>query len=175
MAASTGELTGIERTFGENEIIVSKTDPKGRITYANQVFVHVSGYTERELLGKAHNIVRHPDMPRCIFKFLWDTIAQGQEVFAYVLNRSKNGDHYWVFAHVTPTCDGHDRIVGYHSNRRVPPPSGLAAIKEVYRKLLQVERQHDNPKLAIAASYPVLLDFLKGKGVSYEELIFSLI
>jgi PAS domain S-box-containing protein len=96
-------LTGVERTFVENEIIVSKTDLKGRITYANDVFIKLAGFTETELLGQPHSIIRHPEMPRCVFKLLWDTIAEGGEIFAYVVNRSKNGDHYWVFAHVTPT------------------------------------------------------------------------
>lgn len=175
MPSERPHLTGVERTFGENEIIVSKTDPKGRITYANRVFLTVSGYTEPELLGKAHNILRHPDMPRCIFKFLWDTISHGQECFAYVLNRAKCGDHYWVFAHVTPTFDEHQRIIGYHSNRRVPSKQGVDAMRGVYSKLLQVENQFENPKQALAASMPVLVDYLKNQGVSYEELIFTLV
>lgn len=90
--------TGVERRFGEDELIVTKTDLKGRITYCNEVFVRMSGYTEQECLGEPHNIIRHPDMPRCVFKLLWDTIQGGQEIFAYVLNLSKNGDHYWVLA-----------------------------------------------------------------------------
>lgn len=175
MAVERAQLTGVEQTFGENEIIVSKTDPKGRITYANEVFMRVSGYSERELLGKAHNIVRHPDMPRCIFKYLWDTIQAGQEIFAYVLNRCKNGDHYWVFAHVTPTFDGHERIIGFHSNRRVPSRQGVRAVQDIYRKLSSVESQFDNPKQAIAASLPVFTSFLQTQGISYEELIFTLV
>ena len=97
--------TGIERFFEEDEIIVSKTDPKGVITYANRVFLRIAQYEEEEILGAAHNIIRHPDMPQCIFDLLWKTIASGQEIFAYVKNMAKNGDHYWVFAHVTPTFD----------------------------------------------------------------------
>lgn len=82
-----------EVTFGEDEIIVSKTNPKGIILCANRTFLKVSGYTEAELLGKPHNIIRHPDMPRCVFKLLWDTIASGSEIFAYVKNMAKNGDY----------------------------------------------------------------------------------
>jgi PAS domain S-box-containing protein len=128
-ASSRQHLSGRERTFGEDEIIVTKTDPKGRITYANDVFLRVAGYTEAEVLGKAHNLVRHPEMPRCVFKYLWDTIASGEEVFAYVLNRARNGDHYWVFAHVTPTFDQHNRIVAYHSNRRSPSREAVGMIQ----------------------------------------------
>ncbi|HPV77190.1 MAG TPA: PAS domain-containing protein, partial [Gemmatimonadaceae bacterium] len=88
--------SGRERSFGEDEIIVSKTDLQGKITYANDVFIRVSGYEEDELLGAPHSIIRHPDMPRAVFKLLWDTLATGREVFAYVNNMARNGDNYWV-------------------------------------------------------------------------------
>ena len=117
--------TGIESHFGKDEIIVTKTDRKGLITYANDVFQRVSGYSEEELIGQQHNIIRHPDMPRCVFKLLWDTIEGGKEIFAYVVNLSKNGNHYWVLAHVTPTFDAGGRIIGYHSNRRKPRPEAV--------------------------------------------------
>ena len=97
--------TGRESVFGEEEIIVSKTDAKGRITYANEVFLRVSGFAEEEVIEAPHSVVRHPHMPRCIFKLMWDTIQSGQEMFGYVLNMAKDGDHYWVLAHVTPTFD----------------------------------------------------------------------
>lgn len=76
--------TGKERFFNENELIVSKTDTGGRITYANDVFLRVAGLTENDALGAPHSLIRHPDMPRAVFKLLWDTIASGQEIFAYV-------------------------------------------------------------------------------------------
>ncbi len=174
MSAVRPHLTGVERTFGDDEIIVSKTDTKGRITYANRVFQKVAGYTEDELLGKAHSIVRHPDMPRCVFKFLWDTIGAGNEVFAYVLNKAKNGDHYWVFAHVTPTFDDHGRIISYHSNRRSPARGAIDKARGVYDILLGVERKHANPQDQWKASLPVFVDFLAGKKISYEEFVFTL-
>src|ERR1700761_62065 len=94
--------TGKERLWGAEDIIVSKTNLKGIITYANLTFLQVAGYSEEEVLGKPHSIIRHPDMPRCVFKLLWDSISAGGEIFAYVLNLASNGDHYWVLAHVTP-------------------------------------------------------------------------
>ena len=109
--------SGQESPFGADEIIVSKTDPKGRITYANDVFLRVSHYREAEVMGQPHNLIRHPDMPHSIFKFMWQTIQGGEEIFAYVLNMARNGDHYWVFAHVTPSFDALGGIAGYHSNR----------------------------------------------------------
>ncbi|MBV5345526.1 MAG: PAS domain-containing protein, partial [Rhodoferax sp.] len=80
----------------------------------------ISGYEEFEIIGAPHSILRHPDMPRCVFKLLWDSIKNNEEIFAYVLNKSKNGDHYWVHAHVTPTVNRKNEIIGYHSNRRAP-------------------------------------------------------
>lgn len=168
-------LTGRERTFGTDEIIVSKTDTKGRITYANDVFQRVSGYTEEELLGKAHNIVRHPDMPRCVFRYLWETIPTGQEVFAYVLNRSSNGDHYWVFAHITASYDARGNLVGYHSNRRSPSRSAVAPVKGLYATLLREERLHANPQDQWKASLPLLVKFLEQQKMSYEEFVFTLV
>jgi len=167
-------LTGVERTFDPDEIIVSKTDPKGRITYANRVFLRVAQYREEEVLGKAHNIIRHPDMPRCVFRYLWETIAAGREVFAYVLNRCKSGDHYWVLAHVTPTLDRAGAIAGYHSNRRVPSASALEAVRPLYARLLEEEQRHRTPREQWAASMPVLLGALDDLGMTYDEFVFSL-
>ena len=113
-------LTGRERFFDDRDIIVSKTNLQGHITYANRVFLDIAGYREDEVLNQPHKILRHPDMPRCIFKLMWETIESGREVFAYVINRCKDGDHYWVYAHVTPSFDMSGKIIGYHSNRRVP-------------------------------------------------------
>ncbi len=167
-------MAGREIRFGNDEIIVSKTDIKGHITYANRVFCRVASYCESELLGKPHNIIRHPDMPRCVFKFLWDTIQSGNEVFAYVINATKYGDFYWVFAHVTPTFNDAGSIIGYHSSRRVPDRSVVSKIKGLYKMLLAEERKHRNPKEQWRASLPKLIDFLQEQGKTYEELIFSL-
>ena len=167
-------LTGHEVFFDEGDVIVSKTDTKGLITYANQTFFSISGFSEAELLGAPHSILRHPAMPRAVFKFLWDTIAKGEEVFAYVLNRAKNGDHYWVFAHVTASRDTTGQIIGYHSNRRVPKRSAIAAVEPVYKTLYEVERQAANPKQALENGMKALVDFVTKTGMSYAEFIFSL-
>lgn len=166
-------LTGIERSFRENDIIVSKTDTRGIMTYVNDIFLNVSGYTEQEMIGRPHSVIRHPDMPRCVFKLLWDTINSGEEIFAYVINRAKNGDHYWVFAHVTPNFDSAGRITGFHSSRRAPKASAVEKIIPVYRALLEEEKKH--PVTAqVEASTQLLLNVLGQKGISYGEFVFGL-
>lgn len=168
------KITGKEVFFGEDELIVSKTDEKGIITYANDVFLKVAGYTEEEVIGKPHNYIRHPDMPKCVFKLLWDTIKQGKEIFAYVVNRAKNGDHYWVFAHVTPSYDKSGKIIGYHSNRRVPKREAVRTMEGLYKALCAEEKKHSTGRAGVEAATNVLLGILKDKGVSYDEFILSL-
>jgi PAS domain S-box-containing protein len=163
-----------EITFGENEIIVTKTDLRGSLTYANDVFLRVAGYTEKEVLGKPHNLIRHPEMPRSVFWLLWDTIKAKQEIFAYVVNQAKNGDHYWVFAHVTPSFDAGGRHVGYHSNRRSPHAAAVAAVRPLYAQLVAEEQRHSQPAAAIEAGVRMLTDLLASRQMNYAQFIFSL-
>lgn len=165
--------TGIERTFGAEEVIVSKTDLIGKITYANDVFCRVAGYSRNELMGAPHSIVRHPDMPRCVFKLLWDTLAEGKEIFAYVKNMAATGDHYWVFAHVTPTFDSRGNIIAYHSNRRTPCRSAVTVMEDLYRTLYAIEQKGDR-RQGMQASFAAVVDLLQSKGVTYDEFIFSI-
>ncbi len=168
-------LTGVERTFDDDEIIVSKTDLKGHLTYANNVFLRLADMTEAEAIGAPHSVIRNPEMPRAVFKLLWDTIQQGKEIFAYVVNRSKNGDHYWVLAHVTPSYDASGNVVGYHSNRRVPDRRILDdIIRPLYKDLLAEENKHGNRKEGLDASTNMLLNLLKEKGIGYDEFILTL-
>lgn len=173
MKTSSVQPTGRERTFSENDIIVSKTDLKGIITYANQTFLDISGYSEEEILGQPHNIIRHPDMPQCVFKLLWDTIKQGQEIFAYVKNMSKNGDHYWVFAHVTPTFNDARKIIGYHSNRRVPERHQVKLFEDVYARLRAEERRHGDWRKGMEAAGQMLMHEIAERNMEYAEFIFS--
>ena len=162
--------TSKERLMRVNDFIVSKTDLTGRITYGNEIFIEFSGYSEEELLGSQHNIIRHPDMPRAVFKLLWDYLAEDKEIFAFVKNMSKDGGFYWVFTHVAPLKDKNKQKVGYTSVRRMPNPKAIPIVTDVYRAMLEAER-NAGAKDAIAASSAVLGSVLKDKGVSYEELI----
>lgn len=162
-----------ERLMRENDFIVSKTNPKGIITYGNPIFIEFSGYSEAELIGSQHNIIRHPDMPRAAFKLAWDTISSGKEFFAYVKNMSKDGDFYWVFTHISPDIGSNGSIVGYTSVRRCPKRSALEKIEPVYRQMLQAE-QSAGARDAIAAGTQVLVDVMKQTGLGYEQLVFAL-
>ena len=158
-----------EVPFPDNEFIVSKTDLKGKIVYGNALFIKLSGYTEEELLGAPHSILRHPDMPKAVFKLLWDTIQAGNEIFAYVKNLVKDGSYYWVEAQVTPSFDDNGTIIAYHSVRRKPSSKTINMIAQVYSQMLSIEG-----KSGVEASAKYLFDLLKQKGVSYDEFIFSL-
>ena len=174
MARPTIAPTGTEVTFAEHEIIVSKTDSRGVITYANDVFLRVAGYTEEEVLGQPHNFIRHPDMPRCIFALLWETLKANREIFAYVVNLTRTGDHYWVFAHVTPSFDFEGRPIGYHSNRRSMYRDALPKVRELYARLRQEEQKHSEPARAVEAGRRLLGTILDQQKMDYAEFVFSL-
>lgn len=166
--------TGKEIYFPDNEFIVSKTDLKGKLTYTNLLFEKMSGYSRDELLGQPHNLIRNPDMPHCIFKLFWDTLQQQKEIFAYVVNMHRNGDHYWVLAHVVPTFDLMGNHVGYHSSRRVPNRQVVQKMQSYYRELSTIEKSHSNLKEGTQAALDSFTELLKQENVSYGEYIFSM-
>ncbi|MCF6309268.1 MAG: PAS domain-containing protein [Sulfurimonas sp.] len=159
----------MNKEMHEDDFIVSKTNLKGQIIYCNKIFMDMAEYSEEELLGKPHNIIRHPDMPKAVFKYLWDTIKAGAEVFAYVINQTKNGNSYWVFANVTASLDIDGSIIGYYSVRRRPNPKALEIVTPLYKKMIEVEKNS-----GVEASFKVLTDILEEKGVGYDELITSI-
>ena len=126
-------VTNVEKLLADDSLIVTKTDLKGRITYVNRDFIEISGFSEKELLGEPHNLVRHPDMPSEAFKDLWDTMKQGRPWTGFVKNRCKNGDFYWVLANVAPIVE-RGQVSGYISVRRKPNPSAVAQAEEIYRR-----------------------------------------
>ncbi len=129
-------VTGREVAMRDDETLISTTDLKGRITYVNPAFVRISGFSEEELLGSAHNIVRHPDMPPQAFEDLWQTIKAGQSWQGIVKNRTRDGDHYWVEAFVTPVYEK-GQIVGYQSVRSKPSREQIERAERLYEKLNQ--------------------------------------
>ena len=144
--------------------IVSETDEKGKITFANDYFQEVSGYTEEELIGKPHNIVRHPDMPKVVFKLLWETIGSGKNINAVVKNLAKDGRYYWIFTEFEIRKDTDTgKIIGYHASRKKISRHVIEIIVELYAKLLEVEKSD-----GVEASEKYLIEFLKEKGDDIE-------
>lgn len=158
----------MELSVLDNQLIITKTDLKGYITYANPYFLELVGYEEKDILYKPHNIIRHPDMPKAIFLYLWKTIESGNEVNAFVKNKTKSGDYYWVKANVTPSYQN-DKIVGYFSVRRKANTESIRQIETIYRRLSSIEKSS-----GVKASIDFLKSMLKDKGVSYEEFISEL-
>lgn len=129
-----------EVPYPEGKLIVSRTDPKGIITHANQAFIDMSGYTADELIGQPHSILRHPDLPAIAFKGLWDTLAKGERWQGYVKNLRRDGRYYWVYATAIPNIrDG--KVVGYTSVRRKPSRTRINECVPLYAQLLQQERE----------------------------------
>lgn len=159
-----------EKTFDNNVLLVTKTDLKGKITYANRGFMDIVDMDEETLIGSPHNIIRHPDMPKIIFKLLWSSLQAGEEIHAYVKNICADGSYYWVMANVTPSFDAQsvNKVIGYHSSRRLPTKEAMAIIKPLYEQLLRAEKSG-----GISASEKVINDILTEKGVSYDEFILS--
>jgi len=166
--------TGIERKLQEDELIVSKTDPTGRISYVNRTFLKISDFCESDVLGQHHNIVRHPDTPRCIFKLMWETLQSGHEFFTYLCNLTKYGDHYWVFAHVTPSFDERGNIIGFHSNRRSPDYAVIPMIDDLYKRLSSEERRHTDRRKGMLAATEMLQLAVNERCKAYDEFVFSL-
>jgi len=167
-----------EIVMREDDFIVSKTDLSGRLTYCNRIFIEFSGYTETELLGQQHNIIRHPDMPRSVFSLLWSVIKSGNEFIGYVKNMSKDGSYYWVLANVTPSYqvipgNTDKKLIGYFSVRRKPELAKLNIIQPLYQDMLAAEKRAGS-RDAIAAGTQVLTDVIESTGKNYREYILSL-
>ena len=142
-------VTGQEREYSEQDMLVSMTDRQGIITHCNAAFTRVAGYSCDELLGQPHNIIRHPDMPPEAFKDMWNTVGNGRQWSGIVKNRAKNGDHYWVHAHVTPLME-HGKPVGYLSVRTKPSREQIAAAEALYIQLIR-EREEGRPTFKLHA------------------------
>ncbi|HEX8979627.1 MAG TPA: methyl-accepting chemotaxis protein [Parasulfuritortus sp.] len=157
-------VSGIERTMRDGEFIVSRTDPRGIITYINPYFLEISGFSEAELLGAPHNIVRHPDMPAEAFEDMWRTLQAGKPWTGYVKNRCKNGDHYWVLANATPIWEG-GQLAGYLSVRSKPERAAVERVDQVYRQF----RNNQAAGLAIREGAVVGTGVLAGLGRTWRN------
>ncbi len=169
---SKSPLTGREISLDEESFIVTKTDRNGIISYANRTFMQISGYREAELLGQPQNIVRHPDMPKGLFKYLWQQISAGEECFAYINNRAKNGDHYWVFANVSPVFDNQHRHTGYFSCRRKPKRAAIDKVLPFYQQMLQIEQKQPSDRGEQSMRW--LIQMIEKDFGCYEKFVLGL-
>jgi PAS domain S-box-containing protein len=151
--------------------IVSKTDAKGIIEYGNDYFVEISGYTEAELIGQPHNIVRHPDMPKIVFKMMWDRINKGQNIMAVVKNMAKDGSYYWVVTEFEPKIDSiTNEIISHTAFRKAAPQKAIDVMMPIYQKLLEIEKTG-----GMEASEKYLRGFLEDNKTTYDEFIDKLV
>ena len=162
-----------EAPVGATDMIISKTDLKGRITYANRTFMRIADYSESELIGVQHNILRHPDMPRGVYRLMWNTLQSGREFFGFVKNMTKNGDFYWVFANVTVDLDSKGQPLGYFSVRRQAPKAAVQIAIDLYDQMRRIEQSTDTataPDASLAWLEQTCLD----QGQPYQRLILDL-
>jgi len=154
-----------EIRLNPTKTIMSKTDKKGVIEYANDYFMEISGYKEWELMGQPHNVIRHPDMPKTIFKILWDRINNGVQTYAIVKNLAKDGRYYWVIAHFLPVSkDG--EIVNHYAKRKAVPDELKEEISSLYNILMELEKTG-----GMEAAETYLNSFLEDQGMSYDDFI----
>lgn len=144
-------VTQREKTFAPSQRLISTTDAKGVITYCNDEFVDVSGFSREELIGQAHNIVRHPDVPPAVFANLWSDLKKGRNWMGIVKNRCKNGDHYWVNAFITSIREN-DQVVGFESVRTYATPEQVARAIRLYEQLNQGKNALATDWLGLAKS-----------------------
>lgn len=160
-----------ELDWDKSKIILSKTDAKGTILYANEAFIDISGYDEYELIGQPHNVIRHPDMPKVIFKVLWDTIKKGENIHAIVKNLSKSGRYYWVITDFKTLRDENDEIVSYFGTRKSIPTEIITKfIAPLYNKLLHIEEVS-----GMEAAEEFLIGFLEERNKTYTEYVDYLV
>jgi PAS domain S-box-containing protein len=159
-----------EVAWDKTRTIMSKTDLYGTIEYANEVFVDVCGYEDYELMAQPHNIVRHPDMPKVVFKVLWENIQKGNQFHGIVKNLAKSGRYYWVITNFEYSRDENGDIVNYIARRKAVPQDVITKhIEPLYKKLLQIEQVS-----GVGASEKYLIGFLEELGLSYVDLITKL-
>ena len=151
--------------------IVSKTDPQGIIEYGNDYFVEISGYSESELIGKPHSIVRHPDMPKVVFKMMLDRINKAQNIMAVVKNLAKDGSYYWVVTEFEPKVDSlTNEIISHTAFRKAAPQKAIDAVIPLYQKLLEIEKDG-----GMEASEKYLRGYFEENDTTYDELINDLV
>lgn len=156
----------------EDDFIVSKTDVDSRITYVNKAFCDISGYSETELIGQNHDIVRNNLMPHGIYNLMWEHLQAEEEFFGYIVNRNKDGSCYWTLINVTPFYEN-NTLAGYFAVRRCPTEAALKIIKPLYKSMRDIERTASAEQL-LPLSSSVLWQAITKEYQSYAEFVLSL-
>jgi len=159
-----------EIKIDDEAVLISVTDPKGIIIEANDVFIETAGYSEEELIGAAHNIIRHPDMPQVMFKIVWDQIKDRENVMALVKNLAKDGRYYWILTDFVTKVDVNREVINYTAYRRPVCKDVQDAITPLYKALCAIEDIS-----GMDASEKFLGEYLENKGISYDEMIEDII
>lgn len=166
------QATSKENKMKPEDLIVTKTDTKGRIIYCNDTFMEYSGYYEEELLGQSHNIIRHPDMPHSVFQLMWKYLQAGDEFIGVIKNLCKDGSYYWTHASVMLNYDLNNELVGYMSVRRCPSEQAIDFFSLLYQEMVDVESGCESKRQAMDASYQILQNAVSSKR-SYDEFVCS--
>jgi len=159
-----------EIKFSKKKFIVSKTDLKGKIVFTNKNFCEISGYSEAELVGVPHNILRHPDMPKALFFLVWQSLLTGNKISGVIKNLAKDGRYYWVIADFEAKKDIHGEITALTAFRRAAPDDVIEEAEELYATMLAIEKKHSMEK-----SLAYLEGFLEENNLTYNEFIEELI
>ena len=147
--------------------LVSRTDLRGTIKYTNHYFKKITGYTDDELIGRPHNIIRHPDMPKIIFTLMWQRLKENQDILAIVKNRTKDGNYFWITTSFKTThSEVTKRENGYMAITYAAPPQAVKEIEPLYKKLLEIEKGDGE-----IASIKYLLDFFEANDTNYDDYL----
>lgn len=164
-----------EILLSPDQMIVTKTDLKGQITYANRTFMEIADFQEHEVLNKPHNLIRHPDMPRGVFRLMWKTLQKRQEFFGVVKNYTSNHkEYYWVLANITPDFNNAGQLAGFYSVRRPASRAAIAALEPIYQQMRQIEAKLSKAEGPDASAAWLLEQVRMNGATNYESFVMSL-
>jgi PAS domain S-box-containing protein len=159
-----------EAEFDKKRFILSKTDTTGHIISVNPYLYNISGYSEKELIGKQHNVLRHPDMPKAIFYLMWKYLLSGREITVVMKNLTKSGEYYWVVADLKPRFDKKGKIIALTSFQKFAIDDIVDGVEELYETMLRIEKIH-----GMEASVGYMEGFFEERKMTYDGFIYELI
>ena len=158
------EKVNYEIKCATQQVIVSRTNTEGDIVYCNPTFLEVNGFKSSEIINQPHSIVRHPDMPKTIFRVIWSIIGQGMPIQAVIKNQTNNGDYYWTLMTIKPQKDRDDKIISYVAYGKQAPDAVVKKIEPLYKIISEIEHE-----LNIESALEYLESYLKEEGMNYAQ------